>query len=60
MKFGQLIKYGVRNDALQKSCRKWVRETRSRPLFVFLEKFYLKSKQVASTLVLIYFGRPRL
>ena len=35
MKFGQLIKYNKRNIFLQKSCRKWGRETSSRPLFVF-------------------------
>ena len=35
MKFGQFIKYSKKNIFLQKSCRKWGRETSSRPLFVF-------------------------
>ena len=35
MKFGQVIEYNKRNISLQKSCRKWGRETSSRPLFVF-------------------------
>ena len=35
MKFGQLIEYNVRNTFLQKSCRKFDRETSSRPYFVF-------------------------
>ena len=32
MKFGQLIKYNVRNIILQELCKKWDRETSSRPL----------------------------
>ena len=32
MKFGQLIEYNVRNVFLQESCRKWDRETNSRPI----------------------------
>ena len=39
MKFGQLIKYSVRNIFLQKSGRKCGREASSRPLFVFLKSF---------------------
>ena len=35
IKFGQLIKYKVRNVVFQKSCRKWGSKTRSRHLFVF-------------------------
>ena len=35
MKFGQLIKYDKRNIFLQKLCRKWGKETSSRPLFIF-------------------------
>ena len=34
----QLTKYNE-NIFLQKSCRKWGRETTSRPLFVFLKTF---------------------
>ena len=34
-KFGQLIIYSVRNIFLKKKCRKWGRDTASRPLFVF-------------------------
>ena len=54
-KFGQLINHSVRNIFPQKSCR-FKNPTSSRPLFVFLKGFM----QVVSTLVLIYFGRPRL
>ena len=32
MKFGQLIRYSVRNTFLQKSCRKYGRETSARTL----------------------------
>ena len=35
MKFGQLIEYNKRNIFLQKLCRKWGKETSSRPLFIF-------------------------
>ena len=35
IKFGQLIEYNKRNNFLQKLCRKWGRETNSRPLFIF-------------------------
>ena len=35
MKFGQLIDYNKMNIFLQKSHRKWGRETSSRSLFVF-------------------------
>ena len=34
-KFGQLIEYIKRNIFLQKLCRKWGKETSSRPLFIF-------------------------
>ena len=37
MKFALLIEYNKTNIFLQKSCRKWRRETSSRSLFVFLE-----------------------
>ena len=39
MKLGQLIEYNDRNISLQKSCRKWGRETSSRPPFVFWKVF---------------------
>ena len=39
MKFGQLIEYNKRNIFLQKLCRKWGRETSSRPLFVAPKSF---------------------
>ena len=32
MKFGQLLEYNKRNIFLQKLCRKWDKETSSRPL----------------------------
>ena len=35
MKLGQLIDYNKRNVFLQNVCRKWDRETSSRPLFTF-------------------------
>ena len=34
MKFSQFIEYSKRNNFLQKSCRKWARETSFRPLYV--------------------------
>ena len=43
MKFGQLTKYNVRNITLQELCKKWDRETSSRPL-VFLIKLYMSLK----------------
>ena len=33
VKFGQVMEYNNRNIFLQKSCRKWDRETSSRPPF---------------------------
>ena len=35
MKCGQLIEYNNRNIFPQKLCRKWGKETSSRPLFIF-------------------------
>ena len=35
MNFGQLIEYNERNIFPQKPCRKWLRDTSSRPIFVF-------------------------
>ena len=35
MKFGQLVDYNKRNIFLQKLCRKWGKETSSRPLLIF-------------------------
>ena len=44
IKFGQLIKYSIKYSEgkifVQNSCRKWGRETSSRPLFVF-EKIFI-------------------
>ena len=39
----------------QKPCRKWGRETSSRPVFLFSKKLYIRSKREFST-----FGRPPL
>ena len=39
MKFGQLIKYSVKNIFLQKSCRRLGRETSSSPLIVSAKCF---------------------
>ena len=35
MKFGQLIEYNKINIFLQKLCRKWGKETSSRPIFIY-------------------------
>ena len=35
IKFGQLIEYNKKNIFLQKLCRKWSKETSSRPLFIY-------------------------
>ena len=35
MKFGQVIEYNKRNIFIEKSYRKWGRETSSKPAFVF-------------------------
>ena len=45
MKFDQLIKYSLRNIALQNPCRKWVRVTSSKShFFFFLISIWGKSK----------------
>ena len=45
MKFGQLIEYNMRTIFLQTSCRKWGKNTSSRPLFVYYKNFiWSKSK----------------
>ena len=41
IKFGQLIEYNVRYSFLQKLCKKWGRETSSRPLY-FLKKLFIR------------------
>ena len=41
MKFVQLIYYNKRNIFLQKSCKKWERETSSRPFFIFGKDLYM-------------------
>ena len=38
MEFGQLIELNKGNIFLQKSCRKWGKETSSRLLFLFFKK----------------------
>ena len=40
MKFGQLIKLNLRNIFSQKSCKKWGRDTSSRPPAVNLKKLF--------------------
>ena len=46
--FGQLIKYNMKNGFLEKSSRKWGRETSSKPFFVFRKSFMLsKNKWLA-------------
>ena len=39
-KIGQVIEYNKRNIFPQKSCRKWGRETSSRPLLSFKKALY--------------------
>ena len=52
--FGQLIKYNKSYTFLQKSCRKWGRETSSAPLFAFWNSFiWGKSKRSAAQYILI-------
>ena len=58
IKFGHLIKHNIRNNFLQKSCRKWSSGTSARSLF-FKKELYIKLNQVISTLGSIYFSRPR-
>ena len=60
IKFGQLIKDGVNFSSKFMWKKKRGMEISFRPLFVFLKKLYIRWKQVVCTLVLIYFGRPRL
>ena len=55
--FDQLIEYNVRNIFLQKSGRKWGRETSSRTLFV---KKKIKTTGQYLRSFLRYFGRPLL
>ena len=59
VKLGQVIEYNKRKVFLQTSCRKWGKETSSRPL-CFLKKLYMKQKQVVCSLVSIYFGSLQL
>ena len=39
-KFEQFMRYSMRNIFLQKSCKKWDRETSPRPRFVFKKAIY--------------------
>ena len=49
LKFTQVKECNNRNIFLQKSCKKWVRETSSRPLFIFYKRFiWAKSKWSAT------------
>ena len=48
MTFGQLIEYSKRNILLQKSCRKWGRETSPRPLFIFWKSVIQGRSQCAA------------
>ena len=53
MEYGQFIEYNIGNIFLQKSCRKWGRETRC---FLYFKKLYMRWKQLISTLVSLYSG----
>ena len=46
MEFGQLIEYNKKNIFLPKWCRKWVKETSSRPLLFFV--FFIQGKCIWS------------
>ena len=49
MKFGQLTEYNKRNIFLQKLCRKWGKETSSRPQLSFWESLmWVESKWSAT------------
>ena len=59
MKFGQLIKDSVRNIFVKNYAENeagWLVPD----LLLFLKKLYIRQKQVVSTLVLTFFGRPPL
>ena len=60
MKFGQLIEYNVTNIFLEKSCRRWGRETGFRPLFFYKKALYEIKAKGFHILVSIYFDSPRL
>ena len=52
MKFGQLIEYNKSNNFLQKLCKKWGKETSSRPLFIFQKTLkWGESKRCAAYIV---------
>ena len=54
LEFDQVKEHNKRNTFLQKSCRKWGRETSSAPLFAFWNSFiWGKSKRSAAQYVLI-------
>ena len=54
MKSGQLIECSNINIFLQKSCRKWGRETTSKPLF-FLKKLSLKERHFVCSFPWLYY-----
>ena len=58
MKLRQLIEYNKRKIFLQKLCRKWGRETSSRPL-AWIKKLNIRQMQVVCSLVSIYFDSPQ-
>ena len=58
MKLDQLIKYNKKNIFLQKLCRKWDRETSSRPFF---QNSLMWGKTGGLELIVsIYFNSPQL
>ena len=58
VKFGQLIEYNIRNIFFQYDGEN--EAGRLQTFLCFFKKNYIRYKQVVTTLVLIYFGRPRL
>ena len=56
IKVCQLIEYNKTNYFLRRLCGKWGRETSYRPLFIFWKILILGWRQVACSLVLLYFN----
>ena len=59
VKFGKLIKFKMKN-IFSKIVQKLRQEDQLQTFFCFFKKLYMRKKQVTCTLVLIYFGSPRL
>ena len=60
MKFGQLIEFNRRNIFLQKSGRKWGRETSSRPLFMTLKQKVCSLVSITSIVLNLAYNKNKL